>query len=208
MASTVARIPSSARACAPRRAGRGSPRRRRPAPARRGWPAGCARRRSSAPNARRPRPTRAGTRAARPPRAGRRSPGVSVSATSSRHTGTMRCCGTSSQKDVAPGAVWQATRGAHRWRRRAPGGAGCWVVGSEGPVEARPGPGVARPVPVLVHHARAARRRRSRSARPAPIGGPPRSPPCTSTRPGCGSRTRTCRSTASGAGPRRPCTRA
>ncbi len=110
-------------------------------------------------------------------------------------------------KDVAPGTVrWRPGRRSPV-RRRAPGRS-VRVAGPERSVEARPLPGVACPVPVLVHHQRAGRRRRSRSGRPAPTGGPPRSPPCTSTRPGCGSRTRTSRSAASGAGPRRPCSRA
>ena len=149
MASTVARIPSSARAC-------------------------TSGGRSSAPSAvtDRPRPTSVvkglrPTKEYRPHRSppstdSRRKP---VSLPHDEQEGAHRREGVGHElaphrddavrpaqfaKDVAPGAVREGPGGAHPCAGGLPARA-ARVAGAERPVEARPRPGVARPVPVLVH---------------------------------------------------------
>ena len=100
--------------------------------------------------------------------------GVSVSATSSRHTGTIRCL---------------AAKARNSWRAPGPEGpaasagraAALTDRSAEGPVEAGAVPGVAGAVAVLVDQSPTARPRRSRSARSARTGGRPTSRPCTRT---------------------------
>ena len=115
--------------------------------------------------------------------------GVRVSATSSRHTGTMRCWAASVRNPAGSRPLGSGSRTVSSW-------SGGRVA--EGPEEAacgcrcgtprhRPGP----PPP-------AARRRHSRSARSARTAGRRTSRPCTRTPGGSGSRTRSGRSRGSG----------